>query len=145
MMMMKVDITTEDGASLPTYKTDGSAGCDLRSNEDTVVYSGGEITVVSTGLRVAIPKGYEMQIRSRSGLSCLGVVVANSPGTIDSDYRGDVKIILTNTGERDFSITKGDRIAQAVFAPVVRACFLQVEDLDETYRGEGGLGSTGIE
>ena len=142
--MIKVDITTEDGVNPPTYKSNGAAGCDLRSNEDTAAYRD-ETIIVRTGLYVAIPKGFEMQIRSRSGMACNGIVVSNSPGTIDSDYRGEIKIILHNRSDRTFKIKKGDRIAQAVFAPVIRACFLQVLSLDETERGDGGLGSTGVE
>jgi dUTP pyrophosphatase len=103
-----------------------------------------EIKLVSTGIAVAVPEGYEAQLRSRSGLALKGVFVLNSPGTIDSDYRGEIKIILANFGSDVFHIEKGDRIAQLVIAPVIRAELVDVNSLDFTVRGGGGFGSTGI-
>jgi dUTP pyrophosphatase len=136
-----------EGVTTPNYETEGSAGVDLRASlpfKDEHVWPGG-ILVVPTGLKVSIPQGYEFQIRPRSGLAAKGIGVANSPGTIDSDYRGEVKVLLTNNSEDIFNVSDGDRIAQMVLAPVVQAEFNVVDRLDATKRGEGGLGSTGIE
>jgi dUTP pyrophosphatase len=141
---MKINIINESSNKLPKYETDGSAGMDVRSNEDAVIYNR-ETNVVGTGLRIAVPIGYECQVRSRSGLASRGITVTNSPGTIDSDYRGEVRVLLTNDTDRPFKINIGDRIAQLVFAPVVRCNWYSVESLEGTSRGEGGLGSTGIE
>ncbi|WP_102226738.1 dUTP diphosphatase [Acidimangrovimonas sediminis] len=135
---------------LPSYETGGAAGADIRANlrpEDR----GAGITlermhrmIVPTGLRVEIPQGYEMQIRPRSGLALKnGVTLPNTPGTIDSDYRGPLGVILINLGHEPFTIHHGDRIAQMVIAPVVQARWQEVEALGETARGEGGFGSTG--
>ena len=132
-----------EGLTLPAYATEGAAGMDVLSAED-VVLQPGERWPVATGLAVAIPHGYEIQVRPRSGLALkYGIGVPNAPGTIDSDYRGELKVILINHGVSSFEIRRGDRIAQLVLAPVVRASWLKVEELDETARGEGGFGSTG--
>ena len=129
---------------LPSYATAGAAGLDLRAAVPArLVVAPGERTLVPTGLRIAVPPGYEAQVRPRSGLALRhGIVLPNSPGTIDSDYRGEVQVILWNTGAEPFAIARGDRIAQLVVAPVVR---VEVEEtaLDETSRGAGGFGSTG--
>ena len=128
---------------LPAYATQGSAGVDLRASEPCVIPPGGR-ALVPTGLRIALPEGYEAQVRPRSGLALKhGVTLLNSPGTIDSDYRGEIGVILINLGQEPFSIQPGDRIAQMVFAPVTRGVWDEVETLDETERGAGGFGSTG--
>jgi dUTP pyrophosphatase len=116
---------------------------DVLAAEDVTLAPGAR-HAVATGLAVAIPPGYEIQVRPRSGLALKhGVTVANAPGTIDSDYRGELKVILINLGAEDFAILRSDRIAQLVLAPVVHASWLKVDELDETLRGEGGFGSTG--
>ena len=131
------------GLTLPAYATEGAAGMDVLSAED-VVLQPGERWPVATGLAVAIPHGYEIQVRQRSGLALKhGIGVANSPGTIDSDYRGELKVILINHGDAVFEVRRGDRIAQLVVAPVVRASWPKVEELAEPARGAGGVGSTG--
>lgn len=132
-----------EGLSLPAYATDGAAGMDVLAAEDVMLEPGGR-HAVATGLAMAIPPGYEIQVRPRSGLALKhGISLPNTPGTIDSDYRGELKIIMINHGEVGFSIHRGDRIAQLVLAPVVRASWLEVDRLEETARGEGGFGSTG--
>lgn len=129
--------------ALPVYATVGSAGADIMSAEETVVHPG-KVCAVSTGIYMEIPMGYEVQIRPRSGLAFKHqVTVLNAPGTIDSDYRGELKVMLINFGEEDFYIHKGDRIAQMVAAPVVQCRFDIVDELGDTDRGEGGFGSTG--
>ncbi len=129
---------------LPSYETEGSAGMDVRAAEQRVI-APGQRGVVGTGLAFAIPEGYEIQVRPRSGLALKkGIGIPNAPGTIDSDYRGELKVILLNHGEEDFVIERGDRIAQIVVAPVQRGILLEVADLDETQRGSGGFGSTGV-
>ncbi|HEX8056488.1 MAG TPA: dUTP diphosphatase [Novosphingobium sp.] len=132
-----------EGLELPDYATDGAVGMDVLAAEDVTLAPGAR-HAVATGLAVAIPPGYEIQVRPRSGLALKhGITVPNTPGTIDSDYRGELKVILINHGAEDFAIRRGDRIAQLVLAPVVRASWLKVDELDETLRGEGGFGSTG--
>ena len=132
-----------DGLTLPGYATEGAAGMDVLAAED-VTLQPGERWPVATGLAVAIPHGYELQVRPRSGLALKhGISVPNTPGTIDSDYRGEVKVILINHGQTAFEVRRGDRIAQLVLAPVVQASWLKVDELDHTARGEGGFGSTG--
>ena len=127
----------------PGSATDGAAGMDVVSAEN-VVLEPGKRHAVATGLSMAIPHGYEIQVRPRSGLALKhGVSVPNTPGTIDSDYRGELKVIMINHGADDFAITRGDRIAQLVLAPVTQAAWEEVEELDDTDRGEGGFGSTG--
>ena len=135
---------------LPAYQTAGAAGADVCANfpperRDGITLAPGARALLPTGLRMAIPAGFEVQVRPRSGLALKhGVTVANPPGTIDSDYRGEVKVILANLSSDTFPIRRGDRIAQLVPAPVQKAAFALVESLDETTRGAGGFGSTGI-
>ncbi|MFC0206163.1 dUTP diphosphatase [Novosphingobium soli] len=132
-----------EGLDLPAYATDGAAGMDAVSAEDVTLAPGAR-QAVATGLAVAIPPGFEIQVRPRSGLALKhGITVPNTPGTIDSDYRGELKVILINHGAEPFAIRRGDRIAQLVLAPVTRATWLKVEELEATARGEGGFGSTG--
>ena len=132
-----------EGLELPTYATDGAAGMDVLAAESVTLLPG-ERWPVATGLAVAIPHGYEIQVRPRSGLALKhGIGVPNAPGTIDSDYRGELKVILINHGQTPFEVRRGDRIAQLVLAPVVRTSWLKVDELDETARGAGGFGSTG--
>ncbi|SIN59709.1 dUTP pyrophosphatase [Parasphingorhabdus marina DSM 22363] len=129
---------------LPSYETSGSAGMDVRAAE-TASIAPGKRALVGTGFAFAIPEGYEVQVRPRSGLALKkGVSVLNTPGTIDSDYRGEIKVILANLGEEPFVVERGDRIAQIVVAPVQRGNLVEVESLDETARGSGGFGSTGV-
>lgn len=131
------------GLDLPRYATAGAAGMDVVSAEDATIAPGGR-HAVATGLAVAIPAGFEIQVRPRSGLALKhGISVPNAPGTIDSDYRGELKVILINLGREPFAIQRGDRVAQLVLAPVTRAGWVEVAELDETERGEGGFGSTG--
>lgn len=128
---------------LPTYATRGSAGIDLYSR-DGYILRPGEWCIVGSGIAVSIPEGYEMQIRSRSGRAAKeALVVLNQPGTIDSDYRGEVKVLLINLGKDIVHIRRWDRVAQGIVCPIVRPKFELVEDLDVTERGQGGLGSTG--
>jgi dUTP pyrophosphatase len=133
---------------LPAYESAGAAGMDLRAavaDGDPAVLRPGARAVVPTGLAIALPRGFEAQVRPRSGLALRsGVVPLNTPGTIDSDYRGEVKVILINHGAEDVTIRRGDRIAQLVIAPITQAQWTEVENLDETSRGEGGFGSTGL-
>ena len=131
------------GLPLPAYQTPGAAGMDLCSAESVTLRAGRRLAV-ATGFAFAIPPGHEMQVRPRSGLALNhGITCLNTPGTVDSDYRGEVKVILANLGEEDFVIAKGDRIAQAVIAPVAQARLAEVDALDATARGAGGFGSTG--
>ena len=134
---------TED-LPLPHYASEGAAGLDLRAAlPHGVVLGPGERALIPTGLRIAVPRGYEAQVRPRSGLALRhGIVLPNAPGTIDSDYRGEVQVILWNAGPEPFAVARGDRIAQLVIAPVARV-ELEESDLDETPRGAGGFGSTG--
>ena len=129
---------------LPEYKTDGSSGMDLMANvEQTVKILPGEKKIISTGIMVAIPEQYEIQIRPRSGLAAKnGISVLNTPGTIDSDYRGEIKVILINLGKDIFQINKNDRIAQMIVCPIIKVELKEVESLPETIRGKGGFGST---
>lgn len=131
------------GLPLPAYATTGAAGMDVVAAEDVVIAPGAR-HAVATGLAVAIPEGYEIQVRPRSGLALKhGITVPNTPGTIDSDYRGELKVILINLGAEPFAVERGDRVAQLVFAPVVQAAWTEVAELNATGRGEGGFGSTG--
>ncbi len=131
------------GLDLPAYATTGAAGMDVVSAEDVTLAPGAR-HAVATGLALAIPPGFEVQVRPRSGLALKhGITVPNTPGTIDSDYRGELKVILINLGSEPFEIRRGDRVAQLVLAPVVQAGWVEVEHLDETERGAGGFGSTG--
>ncbi|MEE9347095.1 MAG: dUTP diphosphatase [Robiginitomaculum sp.] len=133
---------------MPAFETRLAAGADLRAalpEGQTLVLEPGARALVPTGLAMALPAGYEAQIRPRSGLAYKhGVTVLNSPGTIDADYRGEVKILLINHGSKPFTITRGERVAQMVIAPITQADFTAVEALSETARGEGGFGSTGV-
>lgn len=132
------------GLSVPSYESDGAAGMDICAAESVVVRTGRR-AAIATGFAFAIPEGYEIQVRPRSGLAFKnGMTVLNTPGTIDSDYRGEIKVILVNLGDEDFQINKGDRIAQIVAAPVQRAIMNEVDSLDDTERGTGGFGSTGV-
>ena len=132
-----------EGLPLPAYETAGAAGMDLRAAEALTLKPGARC-LVPTGLAIALPQGFEAQVRPRSGLAVKhGITVLNAPGTIDSDYRGEVKVPLINHGQDDFVIARGDRIAQMVVAPVTQIGWSEVEDLDETQRGAGGFGSSG--
>jgi dUTP pyrophosphatase len=132
---------------LPAYETAGAAGMDLRAaapEHEPIVLAPGARAAIPTGFAFALPVGYEAQVRPRSGLALKnGISQPNAPGTIDCDYRGEVKVILINHGQEDFVIRRGDRIAQLVIAPVTRAAWVEVDSLDETVRGAGGFGSTG--
>lgn len=133
------------GMELPAYETEGAAGMDLMAAvEDPINLAPGDRALVPTGLAIALPQGFEAQIRPRSGLAAKrGVTVLNSPGTIDADYRGEVKVVLVNLGQESFIVERAARIAQMVIAPVTRAAWRRVDRLDETARGAGGFGSTG--
>lgn len=136
-----------EGLGLPAYETSGSAGMDVRAavpEGEPMVLAPGARAMVPTGLSVAIPEGYEIQVRPRSGLAAKhGLTCLNTPGTIDSDYRGEIKVILINLGTEPFPIARGERIAQLVLAPVTQLGWAEVDSLDETLRGTGGFGSTG--
>ena len=131
---------------LPKYETDGSAGMDLTAaNEEPIILKAGQRQLIKTGIAIALEKGYEAQVRPRSGLALKnGITVLNTPGTIDSDYRGEVGVILINLSNEDFEIKRGMRIAQMIIAPYVQAELVQLELLDDTKRGSGGFGSTGV-
>lgn len=132
-----------ESLALPAYATHGAAGMDVLAAEDVTLAPGAR-HAVATGFSVAIPEGYEIQVRPRSGLALKhGISVPNTPGTIDSDYRGELKVILINLGAEPFAVQRGDRIAQLVLAPVTQAAWEEVAELDDTARGAGGFGSTG--
>lgn len=143
---VNIKIVAEEGAIIPEYKSVGAAGCDVCAFlSEPFVLEPGEYAAIPTGLSMEIPVGFEVQVRPRSGLAAKnGITVLNSPGTIDSDYRGEVKIILINHGNSPFAINNGDRIAQLVVASVSSAIFVEVDSLSETDRGQGGFGSTGV-
>lgn len=149
--MVSIRVIREAGAdhaiALPSYETPGAAGADVRANLPdgaSVTLQPGERRLVPTGLRIEIPQGYEVQVRPRSGLALKhGITLPNTPGTIDSDYRGPLGVIVLNAGQAAFEITHGERIAQLVVAPVVQAVFEPAETLSDTARGAGGFGSTG--
>jgi dUTP pyrophosphatase len=145
MERLEVLIAKKEGAGLPCYATDASSGVDLCAFlEESMVIKPLERSLVPTGIFIGIPKGYEAEVRPRSGIAIKhGVTVLNTPGTIDADYRGEVKVILINFGTEPFVINNGDRIAQMVFKRVARVDWKIVETLSETQRGEGGFGSTG--
>jgi dUTP pyrophosphatase len=147
MEEIKVHVVRQDGVVLPGYATTASSGMDLRAHIDQpVVLAPLERALVPTGIAVGIPEGYEGEVRPRSGLAInAGVTVLNAPGTVDADYRGEVKVILINLSKVPFEIKKGDRIAQIIFKRTVRASWEEVDGLSETERGEGGFGSTGRE
>ncbi|MEZ0326687.1 MAG: dUTP diphosphatase [Fimbriimonas sp.] len=139
---MRISLTED--ATLPSYKTDGSAGLDLSCSE-TFELEPLQRKLIGTGIRIEVPQGFEAQVRPRSGLAINhGVTMVNSPGTIDSDYRGEVKLIMINLSQQVVSFKKGDRVAQLVICPVARVELQVVDSLDETGRGEGGFGSTGV-
>ncbi|NCD04586.1 MAG: dUTP diphosphatase [Spirochaetia bacterium] len=146
MIDIVVKTIVEEGATLPKQTTALSAGSDISAKlSKPFVLKPGDYSLIPTGLKIALPPGYEAQVRPRSGLAAkYGVTVLNSPGTIDADYRGEVKVILINHGKNDFIINNGDRIAQFVIAPIVNTTFIEVDELDDTDRGEGGFGSTGV-
>lgn len=147
---MKIEIRRlphSDGLPLPAYETSGSAGMDLRAatpEGQPLTVQPGARALVPTGLAIAVPAGFEAQVRPRSGLALKrGITCLNTPGTIDSDYRGEVQVIVANLGDEAFVINRGDRIAQMVICPVVQAQWAQVDQLADTQRGQGGFGSTG--
>ena len=144
--MINIKCKASEGAIIPEYKTAGAAGADLCALLDQpLTIPAGKFAMVPTGLFFEIPEGYEVQVRPRSGLAAKnGVTVLNTPGTIDSDYRGEIKVILINLGNNDFTINSGDRIAQMIIAPVIQASFTITDSLSETERGSGGFGSTGL-
>ena len=131
---------------LPKYETNGSSGMDLSANiEKQIKLEPGKTSIIPTGISVSIPKNFEIQIRPRSGLAAKSQIsVLNSPGTIDADYRGELKVILINLGNKTFVVERGTRIAQMVLCPIVKAKFKEVDNLDDTDRGDGGFGSTGL-
>ena len=137
-----------EGLPLPAYETSGAAGMDLRAAVPAgaeVVLAPGERAMIPTGFQMAVPAGFEAQVRPRSGLAARrGVTCLNTPGTIDSDYRGEVQVVLINLGQDAFEVRRGDRIAQLVICPVVQGDWLEVSELDSTARGGGGFGSTGV-
>ncbi|UTC65792.1 dUTP diphosphatase [Treponema sp. OMZ 788] len=143
---MEVFTKLKEGTVLPEYKTSGSAGADLRAFiEEPIILRPMQRCLIPTGLSVELPKGIELQVRPRSGLALKhGVTVLNTPGTVDSDYRGELAVLLINLGTEDFKIENGDRIAQAVIAQAIQADFVQKDELSNTERGTGGYGSTGI-
>ncbi len=149
--MVAIRVIREDGADpsipLPSYETSGAAGADVRANlpgKTSMILEPGQRALVPTGLRIEIPQGFEVQVRPRSGLALKhGITLPNTPGTIDSDYRGPLGVIVLNAGQEAFEITHGERIAQLVVAPVVQATFTAADVLSETERGAGGFGSTG--
>jgi len=145
MEIINIPCTSTNGA-LPVYQSEAAAGADIMAaNEIDIVLKPGCWELIPTGLRIALPPGYEVQVRPRSGLAAkFGVTVLNSPGTIDADYRGEIKVILINHSKESFVIHKGDRIAQLVMATVVRAVWKEEENLTSSKRGENGFGSTGI-
>ncbi len=142
-LAIQVQIVVSEGGTLPEYKTPGSAGMDMTCTESFSL-APMERKLIPTGLRIAVPAGFEAQARPRSGLAVKhGIAMVNSPGTIDSDYRGEIKVCLINLGSDVVEFVKGERIGQIVFCPVARATMVVVSSLDETSRGEGGFGSTG--
>ena len=149
--MVAIRVIREAGAdasvALPSYETCGAAGADVRANLPdgvSIILEPGQRALIPTGLRIEIPAGYEVQVRPRSGLALKhGITLPNTPGTIDSDYRGPLGVILMNAGQESFEVAHGERIAQLVVAPVVQADFQFVDELSETERGSGGFGSTG--
>ncbi len=143
MENVKLHVVRGQGIDLPEYRTDGAAGMDVRTPEDVSLHPM-ERKLIPTGLRVAVPFGYELQLRPRSGLALRqGLSMANTPGTVDSDYRGEIGVLLINLGQELIELKKGERIAQMVVCPVARADWVEVSQLDETHRAEGGFGSTG--
>lgn len=145
MEKVKVRIVREDGVEIPKYETSGAAGIDVRANiKEAVVLKSLDRALIPTGIKMSIPEGYEVQVRPRSGLALkYGITMLNSPGTIDSDYRGEIKVIVVNLSKDDYTIEPQERIAQLVLNKVGQIDFEIVDSLDETTRGEGGFGHTG--
>lgn len=143
---MKIEVVNNGHQPLPTYATTQSAGMDLRANlTEPVVLKPMERRLIPTGLHIALPDGYEAQVRPRSGLALKhGITVLNAPGTVDADYRGEIGVVLINLSDTDFVINDGERIAQMVIARYEKVDFIEVETLDETERGTGGYGHTGV-
>lgn len=141
-----IEVLVHEGAQIPAYGSAGAAGADVRAClQQPLVIPAGKSALVPTGLRMSIPEGYEIQIRPRSGLALKDqITVLNTPGTIDSDYRGEVGVILINHSTKDFVVTPNMRIAQLVVAPVCQACFFETTQLTTTHRGDGGFGHTGL-
>jgi len=147
MTILKIKkLENSQGLALPKYETNGSAGMDLiASIDEDIIIKSGEIKLIKTGIAIALEKGFEAQIRPRSGLALKnGITVLNTPGTIDSDYRGEICVILINHSKLDFIVSRGMRIAQMIIAKYEQAEIIEVENLDETIRGKSGFGSTGI-
>lgn len=144
--MIKINVVNRGHQQLPAYATPQSAGMDLRANiEEPIIIKPLERKLIGTGLHIALPEGYEAQIRPRSGLALKhGITVLNSPGTVDADYRGEIMVLLINLSDKDFVVNDGERIAQMVIAKHEQGDFIEVEVLDETERGEGGYGHTGV-
>jgi dUTP pyrophosphatase len=142
-----VETVAEEAVNLPQYASEGCAGADVRAHlTEPVIVQPGTIAVIPTGLYFAIPEGYEIQVRPRSGLALRNQIsVLNAPGTIDSDYRGELKILLINHGKEPFTVEPGMRVAQLVLAPVVKAIFIRMAELSQTSRGSGGFGHTGVQ
>lgn len=145
MKKVEVKVVREKNVTLPKYETEGSAGLDVRANiTEPIVLKSLERVLIPTGLKIAIPEGYEVQVRPRSGLAIKhGITMLNSPGTIDSDYRGEIKVIAVNLSNETYTIEPNERIAQLVLNKVEQIEFVEVDELDETNRGEGGFGHTG--
>jgi dUTP pyrophosphatase len=144
--MTKIKIKKlSDSVSIPKYETSGSSGMDIAAHiKNNIIINPGEKALVSTGFSIAVPRGYEVQIRPRSGLAAKkNITVLNTPGTIDADYRGEIKVILINLGKEKFTVENGERIAQMVVCPVVQAILEEVKELSDTQRGLSGFGSTG--
>ena len=146
MNIIEVKVVASEGAVIPSYKTDGAAGADVCALlKEPVTIASGSFAMIPTGLFFEIPQGYEIQVRPRSGLAAKnGITVLNTPGTIDSDYRGELKIILINLGKDDFVVNNEERIAQIILSPVTVAAFKITDSLSSTERGEKGFGSTGV-
>jgi dUTP pyrophosphatase len=146
MNKIEIKCVALDGAVIPVYKTTGAAGADVCALlSEPVTIPAGKFAMIPTGLFFEIPEGFEIQVRPRSGLAAKnGVTVLNTPGTIDSDYRGELKVILINLGDKDFTVNSGERIAQIIVSPVTVADFTITDSLSDTQRGEKGFGSTGV-
>lgn len=144
--MIQVGIKSEDNAKIPSYESEGAAGADLCAClENDIIIDPGMVALVPTGISIELPPGYEAQIRPRSGLAIKhGITLLNTPGTIDSDYRGEIKIIMINFGKEHFTVKHGMRIAQMIFAKVYKGDFVNTDSLSSTKRGSGGFGHTGL-
>jgi dUTP pyrophosphatase len=143
--MTKVNVINQSINPMPSYATEGSAGMDLyANNEEAIILGPGERSLIPTGIHIELPDGFEAQVRPRSGLAVRnGITVLNAPGTVDSDYRGEIKVPLVNLGQEDFTIVRGERIAQMVIARYEKISWQAAEILSDTHRGEGGFGHTG--